>query len=80
MKKGDKVVCVDDNTYSNNADGFLVKGKIYVIDYEASDSFFYFKERPGVSFSINRFISLKELRKKKLNEIKKKCKLYWVLY
>ena len=73
MKRGDKVVCVDGRLLSNNSDGFLVDGKIYIIDSisgsEDFEDFYYFEGRPGRRFSTTRFISLKDARQQKLRKI-----------
>ena len=70
FKPGDKVVCVLEPESKN----FLKYGKIYTIKYiEDDDNFSYsllkFEEIPNKAFSGNRFISLKEYRKQKLQKL-----------
>jgi len=72
FKPGDKIVC---NKLFNWYDTLII-GKTYTISsLRFGSDFFVLNEHPGVLYSNDRFISLKEYRKqklKKLNNVQKR--------
>jgi len=63
---GDKVTCI----IASNS--YLERGKEYTVEkcrVEYGDTMIYLLEQPGYSFSVARFISTKEIRDSKLNNI-----------
>lgn len=65
-ESGDKVTCIiASNTY-------LERGKEYTVDKcveEYGETVIYLKEQPGYTFNVARFISTREIRDFKLNNI-----------
>jgi len=63
---GDKIICIiASNTY-------LERGKEYTVEsctVEYGETVLYLKEQPGYQFNVARFISTKEIRDSKLNNI-----------
>jgi hypothetical protein len=63
---GDRVICI----IASNS--YLDRGKEYIVDKcinEYGETSISLKEQPGYSFNISRFISTKEIRESKLNNI-----------
>ena len=63
---GDRVICI---IVSNS---YLERGKEYIVEKcknEYGETVLYLKEQPGYSFNIARFISTKEIRDIKINNI-----------
>lgn len=59
LKKGDRVICVDDNILYNQHMAFVKFGEIYTVDY--ADSFYlYIQEMPGRAFGRFRFLLSKD--------------------
>jgi hypothetical protein len=63
---GDRVTCI----IASNS--YLERGKEYIVDKfinKYGETSISLKEQPGYSFNISRFISTKEIRESKLNNI-----------
>jgi len=63
---GDRVTCI----IASNS--YLERGKEYIVDKcqnEYGETVVYLQEQPGYLFNISRFISTKEIRDSKLNNI-----------
>ena len=63
---GDRVICI----ISSNS--YLERGKEYIVEKcqnEYGETVVYLQEQPGYSFNIARFISTKEIRDSKINNI-----------
>jgi len=63
---GDRVICI----ISSNS--HLERGKEYIVEKcqnEYGETVLYLQEQPGYSFNIARFISTKEIRDIKINNI-----------
>ena len=63
---GDRVICI---IVSNS---YLERGKEYIVEKcqnEYGETVLYLQEQPGYSFNIARFISTKEIRDIKINNI-----------
>jgi len=63
---GDRVTCI----IASNS--YLERGKEYIVDKcrnEYGENVVYLQEQPGYPFNISRFISTKEIREIKLNNI-----------
>lgn len=65
---GDKIVCIDNKL----AEHFLILGNVYTIT-DIKECFVYIKDNDNIMwfdiYFLNKFISLKEFRKRKLNRI-----------
>jgi len=75
FKIGDKVVCVNNNgiIYSLMEDDRLVLYKVYTVS-ESGYPFISFDEFEEDAFKWNKFISLSQFRKQKINKILDKIK------
>ena len=65
---GDRVICI----IASNS--YLERGKEYIVDKcinEYGETVIYLEEQPGYLFNISRFISTREIRESKLNNILK---------